>query len=145
MATRRAPVRKGAPKGDNTPTARTDTPLLEWVAAGVGGCLLVAVVVILALETLAGRGAPPDLVVRVQSATKVEAGYRLEIEVDNKGDQPAGQVEVEAQLTSGSAQETASLTLDYVPGRSTRAGGLFFEHDPRQGEMTLRATAYSAP
>ncbi len=41
--------------------------------------------------------------------------------------------------------ETSGATLDHLPARSNRAGGLFFDHDPRAFALRLRAKGYHEP
>lgn len=41
--------------------------------------------------------------------------------------------------------ETAEANFDFIPDHSARRGGLFFESDPRQRRLSLRAEGYVEP
>ncbi len=127
------------------PKKTTATPLLEWIAAGVGAALIFAVVALLSWEVAAGDDRPPTFATQSLSATPVEGGFILEVEVENLGDRPAAQVEVEGELGSADGKETASVTFDYVPGHSKRTGGLFFKSDPKTGSLELTAKGFTDP
>jgi uncharacterized protein (TIGR02588 family) len=43
------------------------------------------------------------------------------------------------------ARRERELTLDYLPGRSERSGGLFFSRDPRVLRLVLEVHGYQAP
>ena len=124
---------------------REETPLLEWCAAAVGALLLLATIGFLAWDTVSGRGLPPDLRVTSGEVSSTSGGYLVEFRVDNTGDRPAAQVEVEGRLRAGGGEETASTTFDYVPPGSGRSGGLVFGSDPRHGRLTLSAKGYADP
>ena len=67
-------------------------------------------------------------------------GWVVEFEARNLSPVTAAQVTIEGRLADG---ETATATIDYVPGRSARRGGLFFSREPRGAE--LRALGYQDP
>ena len=48
-------------------------------------------------------------------------------------------------LTPPGVKEASEVTLDYLPPRSDREGGLFFAHDPRAGDLQLRAKGFARP
>lgn len=143
------PATKPSAKRPNPATGRPKkapaTPLLEWIAAGVGAALILAVVALLGWEVAAGDDRPPTFGMQSRGATPVEGGFILEIEVENLGDRPAAQVEVEGELSSADGKETAGVTFDYVPGHSTRTGGLFFKSDPKAGSLELTAKGFADP
>jgi uncharacterized protein (TIGR02588 family) len=41
--------------------------------------------------------------------------------------------------------ETSQATIDYLPQRSERRGGLFFTRNPEGLDLNLRAEGYSEP
>lgn len=135
----------GAKPGGAPPKKAPATPLLEWIAAGIGGALILAVVAVLSWEIVTGDDRPPTFVAQSLGVTPVAGGFIVEIEVENRGDRPAAQVEVEGELSWGDAKETAGVTFDYVPGHSTRTGGLFFKSDPTKGELELTSKGFTDP
>lgn len=72
-------------------------------------------------------------------------GYLVQIRATNRGGSAAAQVVVEGELKAAAGPETAEATFDFIADHSSREGGLFFESDPRQGALTLRAKGYAAP
>jgi uncharacterized protein (TIGR02588 family) len=125
--------------------ANQQTPLLEWIAAGVGAALILAVLSVIVVDIAGRRDAPPDLVVRSNGSERIAKGHLLHIQIVNRGDRPAAQVEVEGRLAHPAGGETASVTFEDVPGGSSRSGGLLFKSDPREGAVELSAKGFTDP
>ncbi len=121
--------------------AKQKPPLLEWIASAIGLVLALAVMAAIARDAFNGSSEmTPDIRISAIGARQVGAGWVVEFEARNASPATAAQVAVEGRLPDG---ETATATIDYVPGRSTRRGGLFFSRDPRGAE--LRALGYQDP
>ena len=146
---RASPTRKSSPASrPDTPSrgARGATPVLEWVAAGVGLVSLVLAIGMVASEALGPDGSAPAVVVERLSVVETDAGYLVRVRAANRGGSAAAQVVVEGRLDTGSGEpETAEATFDFIADHSSREGGLYFEADPRSGTLVLRATGYTAP
>lgn len=122
------------------------TPVLEWVAAGVGFLTVIAIIGLVGLEALHADTSPPAVAVHQLGVRRTEAGYVVSIRAANIGGSPAAQVRIEGELTApGATAETAEATFDFIPDHSAREGGLFFSTDPRAGELRLRATGFAEP
>lgn len=122
------------------------TPLLEWLAGGLGLLLVLLTAGVVFQEALFGDRSPPAVTVEARQVHAVKGGWLVEIEVINSGGTPAAQVAVEGELTlAAKAPETAEASFDYVPDHSRRRGGLFFADDPRRGQLSLRAKGYAQP
>ncbi|MBL8544982.1 MAG: hypothetical protein JNL81_00875 [Hyphomonadaceae bacterium] len=119
-----------------------DTPLLEWLTGGVGAIVFCAMLGVLVAAGADGAGGPPNIQVSVERIAPTRAGYVVEFEAENSGDQTAAAVDILAELASG---ETARAHIDYLPPHSVRRGGVFFERDPRAGAVSLRAEGYADP
>jgi len=116
-------------------------PLLEWLAAGVGLLLVIAVIVVIGRDAVSGAtDGTPDLDVVATRVVAVSSGAVLEFEIRNHSAFTAAAVQIEGKLPGG---ETSIATVDYVPGRSVRRGGLQFSADPRGAE--LRVLGYQDP
>lgn len=116
-------------------------PILEWIASAVGLVLAVGLIAIIARDAFhTGRELPPELSVRALDARTTAGGHLVRFELANGSPTTAAQVEIEGVLANG---ETSSATIDYVPGRSTRRGGLLFTLDPVG--VRLRVTGYQDP
>lgn len=146
MAARKPAVRKPAAKSAASRRPQAETPLLEWVSAGVGLALTFGLIGVIGWEAMNADNSPPAVTVERLGVTRAAAGYVLEIEVANTGGSPAAQVAVEGELTRPDGEtETAQATFDYVPDHSVRKGGLFFAGDPRAGTLRLQAKGYVEP
>jgi uncharacterized protein (TIGR02588 family) len=123
------------------------TPLLEWIAGGIGAVLTLALLGFLGWEAWTTPGdAPPEVTVRLEEVMPAGDGFVARIAAVNGSPATAAAVEVEGTLSRGGEEvERAQATLDYVPGHSETRGGLFFAEDPREGDLRLRALGYQAP
>lgn len=116
-------------------------PALEWISAALGLLVVLAILAVLALEI--GRGGMDDvplLEARVEAVDPVPGGYVAEIVVANGSGQTAAAVQVEGKLGA----ETATATIDYVPGHSEARGGLMFKGNPKAG-VELAVLGYELP
>ena len=136
-----APGAPGAPGALQAPR----TSRAEWGVALLGLLLVVGAVAFLLLDAVRSDGAPPDVAVRADSVTPAGGGYLVRFTAVNRGRQTAAGVEVVGELRDAAGVETRRVTLDYVPGRSARRGGLFFRRDPRRAALQLRAEGYQEP
>ncbi len=126
---------------------RARTPLLEWMAAGLGLALLLAMLAIIGMEAVSGgTGESPAIAVSATRVAAAPGGFLVEVEARNTSGGTAAAVQVEGALMDGETEaEASSLTFDYVPGHSRRKGGLFFTRDPRKHRLELRALGYQSP
>lgn len=122
-------------------------PLLEWIAAGIGLVLTLAILVVIGREALSGETETTAAIeVRAMTVSQMPSGFVVEIVARNASGATAAEVEIEGVLKSGETEvETSGLTLDYVPGHAERKGGLFFSKDPRSYQLEVRALGYQRP
>lgn len=122
------------------------TPVLEWVTGGFGALLFLAILGAVLWHGLTDRGAPPRIVVEVTGVEPVTGGHTVRFQAQNTGDLTAAQVRVVATLSRPlSEPEKHEATIDFLPPQSVRRGGFFFEHDPRDGALEIRADGYNDP
>lgn len=127
---------------DNRHTAGTG----ERVVAVLGILLVCGSLGYLLFAAVNNGEGPPD--VRVQQAAIAGSGgdYLVQFKASNEGGETAAQVRIVGSLSRNGQQiETSEVTLDYVPVHSERKGGLYFENDPRSGQLQLRASGYQRP
>ena len=123
-----------------------DIPALEWICAAIGFALVAGTIGFVAWKGLAGNGLPPQLSFQVKTIVEAPNGYLVEVRALNSGEETAADVKVEGELRGPSGSvETSETSFKYLPPRSARSGGLYFTHDPRTLEMTIRAKGYEAP
>jgi len=122
------------------------TPILEWLAAGIGLILVLFSIGFLLYSAIIKQDTPPDLVVVADNITKTEKGYLVKFSLENKGGNNASQVTVEGKLKKGEEdEETSSVTFAYAPSNSKKEGGLLFTKNPQEFQMELRALGYENP
>ena len=122
----------------------TEIPVFEWIAAALGALLLAGAIAVLLSHGLRAASGP-DLQGRVDRVARVGAGWRVEVVLENRGDRTAVQVTFVAEVERGGARQTVSeLTIDQLPGRSSRRGGFFLAEEPPPG-LTVRAAGYLEP
>lgn len=123
-----------------------DIPLLEWLIGAIGLVLVLATLGYLAYAGWTTTLSPPEIQAKVQSISPNGDGYLVSFDVVNTGDETAAGVTVEGSLHNGDQEvELSTATIDYVPSHSTRKGGLFFQQNPAQLQLEIRATGYAEP
>ena len=117
----------------------------EWIIAAAGAVILIGCAIILLAGSSSGE-AVPVIVARMEKVTKTEAGFLVQAQVSNRGDEAAAQVRVKAVLEpSDGTAETRESVLDYVPAHSSKRTGFYFLSDPRQGRLELQAHSFVQP
>jgi uncharacterized protein (TIGR02588 family) len=127
---------------------KTDaTPALEWIAAGIGALLLLFLLAVVGREAIDGEATElPVIEVAVTGIAPSGSGHVVSFEARNRTDGTAAAVEIEGVLKVGGAEiESSSATIDYVPGKGTAEGGLFFTRDPRKAALEVRALGFQKP
>lgn len=130
-----------------TNAAGPNTPLLEWIAAGVGLMFLSGLLGVIGYDALSGSsGEMPAIAIQTKGVSKAGSGYVVAFSAVNSGGGTAAALEIEGQLLDGEKIiETSSATIDYVPGHGSADGGLFFSHDPRTLEVSARPLGFQDP
>jgi uncharacterized protein (TIGR02588 family) len=122
------------------------TPLLEWLVAGLGVVLVGGAIAFLVYHSLARDRTPPDIRLVAEEVVNLGNGYLVQFRAFNEGRSAAAEVTVEGELVGpDGTTEVGEATLDYLPPRSDREGGLLFTMDPRTGDLRLRTKGYAKP
>jgi len=123
------------------------TPLLEWIASGIGLLLTIAMIGIIGREALSGESEQvATITVTATSFSQAATGYVLAFDASNKTGGAAAAVEIEATLKDGhTIVETGKATLDYVPGYGRASGGVVFTNDPSLRKLEIRAVGFQIP
>ena len=140
------------PPGGGGATRREITRL-EWVVAALGALLVFGSMAYLAYQAFGRDESPPDVRLVVEEVRELPrgGGYVVKFRAFNEGRSAAAELGIEGELSGGpdggggGVVETSEATLDHLPARSSRAGGLFFTQDPRGYELRLRAKGYHEP
>lgn len=129
MASRKTPIKGVQPAA---------TPLLQWTMAILGGLVTAAIIGIVVWEALQPT-ASPALSARIIAVEATASGHVAVIEVVNDGDDTAAAVDIAGVL----GEETATATVDYVPGHGHAKAFLRFDADPRAAWVIVKG--WSAP
>ncbi|MXQ10240.1 hypothetical protein [Microvirga makkahensis] len=125
---------------------KPQVPWLEWLAAGLGLIFALGLFGMIGWQAFNGATVPPAVTVEVEDIARIDGGYRVLFRARNGAGEAAAQVEIEGIVSGPEFKaETSRVVLDYIPGRSTRRGGLFFTRDPRSGALDVRATGFAEP
>lgn len=124
----------------------TAPPFWEWVAAAAGLLLVLASVGVLAYYAWTGEADHPQPSVQVLSIEQQPAGWLVAIRVHNGAQATAATLRLTGQLRQGpDVVEEHELELQYLPGGSTREGGVFFSRDPRRHRLEWAFESYEQP
>jgi len=126
---------------------RRGAPALEWIASAIGLVLTLAIVGVIGWKAWQGTGSDPPVVeVRAERIVPAGGGWVVEFVAINRSPTSAAAVQIEGTISrAGRELATSQATLDYLPGRSERGGGLFFDEDPRAQDLRIRALGYADP
>jgi uncharacterized protein (TIGR02588 family) len=121
-------------------------PVTEWIVAALGVMLVAGTIGYLVWLAMSRDETPPDVRVVADGVVALQDGWLVQFRAANAGGQAAAEVLIEGELAGPDGPiETSEATIDYLPPRSEREGGLIFSRDPRQHEMRLRAKGYVDP
>lgn len=119
-------------------SAATTRPLLQWGMALLGAAITLTAIGIVVWEALQPT-APPALSARIVAVDVTAAGQVATVRVQNDGDDTAAAVDIEGVL----GDQTATASLDYVPGHGHAKAYLRFDADPRAAAVSVKG--WSAP
>ena len=115
--------------------------LLEWIAAALGLVLTLGVMAMIARDAFNNSAdMAPEIDVVLKGQERQGDRWLVRFEAHNRSPVTAAQVTIEGALPEG---ETSTATIDYIPGRSTRGGGLIFSSEPRN--VRLRPLGFQDP
>jgi uncharacterized protein (TIGR02588 family) len=104
----------------------------------LGAVITLTAIAIVVWEALQPT-APPALSARIVAVDVTAAGQVATVRVQNDGDDTAAAVDIEGVL----GDQTATASLDYVPGHGHAKAFLRFDADPRAAAVSVKG--WSAP
>lgn len=120
---------------------------LEKVATALSALLIAGLLFVLVWDA-AHPNAPAAFEVKTDSLTWSGASYRVPVQVRNTGDESARSVIVHVELTmADTTVSETDVTIDWVPGRSTRRAVAIFGRDDARASQGVRAEVrgYAVP
>ena len=125
---------------------RTGTSRLEWSFAGVGALILIGMIGFMVDQGLRRPTGPAVIVIEASGVDPIPGGFALAFTARNVGFSTAASVKISGTLINdGRTVQERGATFDYLPDGSTRTGVFFFDLDPRQFRMELKAEGYADP
>lgn len=122
------------------------TPLWEKLVGVAGFILLCIAIAVLLGNVMSGDERPPLITFDNINIAAEENRFRVDVDVFNIGGTSVSDLEVEAQVMRDDGSiEISSLRFDYLPAESRRTGGVFFEADPRNGNLAFRPKSFIEP
>lgn len=122
------------------------TSIPEWIAAGLGGAIFIAMIGYLAVVGFNEVEGEPQVTVSTKPAVRQQTGYLVTFEATNSGRATATSLVIAGRLMDGEKEiEGREITIDYLPMQSSRAGGLFFRQDPARYRLEIEAQSYLDP
>lgn len=124
----------------------SSTPLWERVIGAIGFLLVCFTIVFLIWSAINKESGSPQIRFQVHDISFIEERYLVLLDVYNAGDLTAADLQLQAQLIDiNGNDESAVARIEYLPARSTRRVGLYFDGDPNIGELQIRASGYQEP
>ena len=118
----------------------------EWVAGAVGLVLVLGAIGFITYNALSTDPSVPAVTVEHVGTERTRGGYVVEFRARNSGPSTAASLTISGKLYDGSDEiEASEVTLDYLPPRGERQGGLIFQADPAGHELRLEAEGYVDP
>lgn len=122
-----------------TPKLVASRPVLQWITAGLGLVITLTAGAVILCEALQ-PARPVALSIRIEDERLTSTSRILDIVVTNAGSETAAAVDVSGKI----GDDTASVTLDYVPGDGETVASLAFPA-ATAGAPAVSVVGWSAP
>ena len=139
-ASKPKPIPKPTARGAKPKPSIAPRPILQWITAGLGLAVTLGAGGVILAEALQ-PARPVDLAARFESERRTSTSRVVNVVVANAGSETAAGVEVVGKIGS----ETASATLDYVPGDGEASVSLVFPLETTGHPVELSVSGWSKP
>lgn len=117
----------------------------EWTTLAVSALVLLLVIGAVVLE-LRGEREPATPVATVVGEPERRADrWFVEVEVVNRGDETAAEVQVTASLAVEGEVAEADQVVDFLAGGATEHLTFAFDRDPAEGELSVQVAGFADP
>jgi uncharacterized protein (TIGR02588 family) len=118
----------------------------EWVSAGLGLLLVLGAVSYLDFKALTTDPFVLAVTLTHLGTEQTAGGHVVRFRARNSSAATAAALTISGELYDGSTLiETSEVTLDYLPPRAERQGGLIFQNDPSAHDLRLEPRGYVDP
>lgn len=118
----------------------------EKVSFSISLFIVGLIVALICYIWVTGDSNPPVLAVSTSTVRQVNQQYYVPFTVSNSGGKTAHSVEVVGELSQ--ARKTIEMgrqEIDFLSRQEKRSGEFIFNHNPQQGELTIRVASYREP
>lgn len=130
---------------DDAPVDKGTSPV-EWIAAACGAILFLAMIGYMTYAGFHEVEGAPHVELTTQSPVAQGNRFLVRFTATNLGQATATSLTLRATLAEGDTEiESQEVTIDYLPMRSSRAGGFFFSRNPEKLRLSVVATSYLDP
>ena len=117
----------------------------EWVTFGVSAMILAVVVGLLVVRAFHTDAAAAPIADRPGPVKEISGQYFVPVEIVNRGDLAAAQVQVVAELTIGGNTISSDQVVDFLGGGETQGLTFIFADDPADGDLTITVAGFAEP
>lgn len=134
-------------RGSRSGHQRSRPSLWETTAGALGAVIVVATIAFMVYEAVTTPADPvPQLAVRIDTVVSYAEGHVVEFRATNNGHATAANVQIRGELLADTGVvERSESTVDFLPARSWRSGGLVFKADPTRHRVELRVVGFDRP
>lgn len=118
----------------------------EWFTFAVSSLIVLGVVALIAGQMRDGH-APPSISARAVAPVREQGGkFYVPVEVTNRGDETAANVQVTVELTvDGETVTEGDQSIDFLAGGDTETLVFAVDDDPEEGELDIQVAGYAEP
>lgn len=117
----------------------------EWVTFGVSALILVVVVGLLVVRVFHTDAAAAPVVDRPGAVNEVSGQFFVPVEIVNRGDLGAAEVQVVAELTIDGHTASSDQVVDFLGGGETQELTFVFAENPADGELAITVSGFAEP
>lgn len=100
----------------------------------------------LTVQAFSAQPEAPDPVIQVLAVEERSGGFLVRVRAYNRAGSTAAGLKITGILTrDGQVVERSDMRFDYLPGKSSREGGLFFTRNPGNYRLDLSPTGFEKP
>jgi uncharacterized protein (TIGR02588 family) len=117
----------------------------EWIVLGVSASILAVVVGVLVALAFGTADPATPTAGTPGRARQVGEQFLVPVEIVNRGDLAAAEVQVVAELTIGGTTTSGDQVVDFLGGGESQQLTFVFADDPADGELVITVTGYADP
>lgn len=124
---------------------RTGRTSAEWTTLVVSCCVLLLVVALVSSQMWSTRTPAAPVATLVREPREVGAMHHVDVQVANRGDETAANVQVTAELLVNGEAMTSDQTIDFLAGDEEVDLVFVFADDPDAGAVSVKVTGFAVP